>query len=139
MCRLLVLLLVVAITACFAPKRYAVERPGLDCPRAMRVARRTMDTLGYTITEMVEPKGERVPGVIAGTKTSPDGSVKSGRVRIVCTPSGADLQPIEDSVMPNYEFSRAFGYSFKSLVQRPDVETPMRDAGVQVLVENIDV
>jgi hypothetical protein len=130
--------LLVASVACFAPKRYAVDRPGLECERALRVARRTLDTLGYTITEMVEPK-ERAPGVIAGTRTLPTGQVTSGRVRIVCGAGGAELQPIEDSLVPDYEFSRAFGYSFKTLVQRPDVETPMVEAGVQVLVESLDV
>ncbi len=126
------------MVACFAPKRYAVDRPGLECERALRVARRTLDTLGYTITEMVEPK-ERVPGVIAGTRTLPSGQVTKGRVRIVCDAGGAELQPIEDSLVPDYEFSRAFGYSFKSLVQRPDVETPIVQSGVQVLVESLDV
>ena len=135
--RWLVLPLVVTV-ACFAPKRYAVDRPGLECDRALRVARRTLDTLGYTITAMVEPK-ERVPGVIAGTRTLPDGQVTSGSVRIVCNAGGAELQPVEDSLVPDYEFSRAFGYSFKSLVQRPDVESPMVESGVQVLVESLDV
>ncbi len=130
--------LAIAAAGCFAPAQYAVDRPELDCQRAVRVARRTMDTLGYTVTEMVEPR-ERVPGVVAGTKTGPDGKTRTGRVRIVCGPGGAALQPVEDSILPNYEFSRTFGYSFKSLVQRPDVETPVVDAGVQVLVETLDV
>jgi hypothetical protein len=59
-------------------------------------------------------------------------------VRIVCNAGGADIQPIEDSLVPDYEFSRAFGYSFKELVQRPDVETPVVESGVQVLVESLD-
>jgi hypothetical protein len=132
------LLLLLAAAACFAPRQYAVDRPGLECDRAVRVARRTMETLGYTITEMVQPK-ERVPGGLAGKRTLPSGSVTTGRVRIVCGPGGAELQPIEDSLVPDYEFSRAFGYSFKSLVQRPDVETPVVEAGVQVLIEALDV
>ncbi len=132
------LVLLLSTVACFAPKRYAVDRPGLQCDRALRVARRTLDTLGYTITEMVEPK-ERIPGVISGTRTLPGGKVTHGSVRIVCTSGGAELQPIEDSLVPDYEFSRAFGYSFTSLVQRPDVETPMVESGVQVLVESLDV
>lgn len=136
--RWLVVLLVASVS-CFAPKRYAVDRPGLECQRAVRVARRTMETLGYTVTEMVEPKGERVPGAVAGTRTLPSGKVTSGRVRVACTPGGAELQPIEDSLVPDYEFSRAFGYSFKTLVQRPDVETPVVQSGVQVLVEWLDV
>lgn len=133
-----VALIAVVTAGCFASKQYAVQRPGLECERAIRVARRTLDTMGYTVTEMVEPK-ERTPGVIAGTKRLPDGRVTTGRVRIVCNAGGADLQPIEDSLVSSYEFSRGFGYSFKSLVQRPDVETPYVEAGVQVLVESLDV
>lgn len=133
------LVLLVATASCVAPKRFAVDRPGLECDRAVRVARRTMETLGYTVTEMAAAKGERVPGVVGGTRTLPDGKVTTGRVRIVCTPGGAELQPIEDSLVPDYEFSRAFGYSFRSLVQRPDVETPVVQSGVQVLVESLDV
>jgi hypothetical protein len=33
------------------------------------------------------------------------------------------------------EFSRAFGYSFKTLVQRPDVEEPSAEMGLEVLVK----
>src|SRR5262245_57576043 len=136
-----VLLLVIgaiSVAGCFAPKRYAVDRPGLECDRAVRVARRTLDTLGYTITEMVQPK-ERVPGALGGTRSLPSGKVTTGRVRIVCDAGGAQLQPVEDSIVPDYEFSRAFGYSFKSLVQRPDVESPVVQSGVQVLAEVLDV
>src|SRR5262249_62109850 len=103
--RFLVVLLMAAV-ACFAPKRYAVQRPGLQCDRALRVARRPLDTLGYTITEMVQPK-EHTPGAVAGTRTLPSGKVTTGRVRIVCDRGGAELQPIEDSIVPDYEFSRA--------------------------------
>jgi hypothetical protein len=130
--------LLIATTACFAPTRYAVNRSDVDCQRALRVARRTMDQLGYTVTEMIEPK-EHVPGVIAGTRRLPSGSTTSGKVRIVCDAGGVRLQPIEDSLVPDFEFSRAFGYSYTSLVQRPDVETPVVESGVQVLVESLDV
>jgi hypothetical protein len=97
-----------------------------------------MDQLGYTVTEMIQPK-EHVPGVIAGTRRLPSGSTTSGKVRIVCDADGVRLQPIEDSLVPDFEFSRAFGYSYTSLVQRPDVETPVVESGVQVLVENLDI
>lgn len=134
------LILVAALAAgCPAPARYAVQRPGLECERAMRVARRTFDSLGYTITELIEPRGPGVSGQITGVKRMPDGRTTTGRVRINCTASGAQLQPIEDTLVPNFEFSRAFGYSFTSLVQRPDVETPMVEAGVQPLLEALDV
>lgn len=134
--RWLAVLLVVA-AGCFAPRRYAVERPGLECDRAVRVVRRTMMELGYTVTEMIEPK-DRTPGLVQGSRTLKGGGVTTGRVRIVCNAGGADIQPIEDSLVPDYEFSRGFGYSFKELVQRPDVETPVVESGVQVLVESLD-
>ena len=134
--RWLVVLAVVA-AGCFAPRRYAVERPGLECDRAVRVVRRTMMQLGYTVTEMIQPK-DQTPGLVQGTRTLKNGGVTTGRVRVVCNAGGADIQPIEDSLVPDYEFSRAFGYSFKELVQRPDVETPVVESGVQVLVESLD-
>src|SRR5262249_29125562 len=96
--------------------------------------RRTMMQLGYTVTEMIQPK-DQTPGLVQGTRTLKNGSVTTGRVRVVCNASGADIQPIEDSLVPDYEFSRAFGYSFKELVQRPDVDTPVVEPGVQVLIE----
>ena len=134
------LVLLAALAAgCPAPPQYSVNRPGLDCHRAVRVARRTLDQLGYTITEMIEPRGPGVSGQITGVKQMPDGRTTTGRVRINCTEIGASLQPIEDSLVPNFEFSRAFGYSFTTLVQSPDVETPMVDAGVQPLLEKLDV
>jgi hypothetical protein len=134
-----VLLLAALAAGCPASPRYEVARPGLECDRAVRVARRTLDELGYTITEMIEPRGPGVSGQITGTKRMPDGRTTTGRVRINCTASGAQLQPVEDSLVPNFEFSRAFGYSFTTLVQRPDVETPMVEAGVQPLLEALDV
>lgn len=109
----------------------------MQCSRAARVVRRTMVELGYTITEMVEPSSGRA-GVVGGTKTAADGSTDRGRVRIICTINGVEAQPIEDSLLPNYEFSRKFGYSFRELAQRPDVETPRVEAGLQTLVESMD-
>ncbi len=127
-------LIVLVLAGCPAPRQYAVRRPELDCARAVRVANRTMVELGYTVTELVEPTAVTT-GFIAGTKTGADGKAVRGRVRISCSAGGADLQPVEDALMPNYEFSRAFGYSFKTLVQRPDVETPRVEAGFQILLE----
>ena len=127
------------LTGCPPPAQYRIERPGLDCGRAARVAHRTLVTLGYTVTQLVEPSVEQ-SGVVAGTKTGPDGKVESARVVITCTAAGAELQPVEGGLVPsNYEFSRAFDYSFTSLVQRPDVEAPWKNVGLQVLVQSIDV
>jgi len=136
--RWVVLVLAVYLWGCPPPTKYAVERPGLPCDRAARVAHRTMVTLGYTITELVEPSVQRA-GAVGGTKTGPDGKTQAGRVVIRCTAQGAVLQPVENALVPeSYDFSRAFGYSFKTLVQRPDVETPWKSTGLQVLVQALD-
>ena len=131
-------LLVALLTACPPPSRYALDRPGLDCSRATKVAHKTLITLGYTVTAMREPSVAR-SGYLDGTKPRPDGTVQSGRVVIECSSRGATLQPVEAGLVPgDYEFSRSFGYSFQSLVQRPDVETPWKASGLQVLVQALD-
>ena len=127
------LLLLVALAACPAPRQYAVERPGLPCDRATRVARRTMLELGYTVTVLV-PAAPDHPGGITGTKTLADGTTVTGRVRIHCDANGARLQPVEEALVPTYDFSRAFDYSFKSLVEMPDFEAPRAARGLEVLV-----
>jgi len=125
------------LAACSASSRYALDRPGLHCDRALRVTHRTMVALGYTVTAMVPPTTG--PGVVAGEKTGPDGERQEASVRVTCDARGATLQPIEGSfLLPSFEFSRAFDYSFRELVQRPDVEVPARDVGLQLLVEAID-
>lgn len=133
-------LLVVALlaTGCPTPKQYREVRPGLSCERATRVAYRTLQELGYTVTELV-PATPETDGSIVGTKTRRDGKLTTGRVRIECDAEGAELIPIEDSIAPDYEFSRAFGYSFKSLVQSPDVEVPRAEQGLEVLVDALTV
>ena len=110
----------------------------MDCGRAVRVARRTLVEMGYTITDLIEPKGS-TSGFVTGTKRTPDGQTTKGSVRITCSGVGVELRPIEDSLVSSFEFSRGFDYSFTSLVQRPDVETPRVEAGVQVLVQVVDV
>ncbi|MCW5889454.1 MAG: hypothetical protein KIT14_02775 [bacterium] len=129
-------LLLVLLAGCPAPTQYAIRRPDLDCARATRVAYRTLTTMGYTVTGVVEPSVKR-PGSLRGVKTNPDGTTAEGNVRINCDPGGVTLQPVEGGVAPSFEFSRGFGYSFKSLVQRPDVETPQAETGLQLLLERI--
>jgi len=131
--RWLALPAVLLLAGCPPPARYKEVRPGLSCERATRVAYRTLLTLGYTVTDVTVASVERTGGV-TGTKTEPDGSTRTGRVVITCDGKGAILSPVEDSLFPNYEFSRGFGYSFKVLVQRPDVEEPRAALGLQVLV-----
>lgn len=126
------------LAACPAPRQYAVQRSDVECERAARVVRRTLLTLGYTVTAMVEPSAAG-PGMVAGSKTLPDGTVQTGTVRIRCTPAGVEVQPVEGELVPSdYQFSRAFRYSYISLAQRPDIETPRVAAGLQVLVEVVD-
>ena len=119
---------------CPAPSRYAVVRPGLSCERATRVAFRTLTELGYTVTDMVPAQADQ-PGAITAEKPRPEGGVDRPRVKISCDAVGASLQPFEDAIFPNYEFSRAFDYSFTALVQRPDVEEPRAARGLEVLVQ----
>jgi len=114
-----------------------MERPELSCDRAVRVVHRTLTTMGYTVTRMDVPRGD-APGIVTGTKTNPDGTTSEGSARIRCTPAGVEVQPVEGAAFSDFSFSRGFRYSFLSLVQRPDVETPIVQAGVQVLVERID-
>ncbi|HJQ85063.1 MAG TPA: hypothetical protein VKA21_13350, partial [Candidatus Binatia bacterium] len=133
--RWLALPLVLAL-GCPTPPRYTEVRPGLGCERATRVAYRTLVTLGYTVTDVTVASPERA-GAITGTKPAPDGGTRTGRVVITCDARGAVLRPVEDQLLPDYEFSRAFGYSFKELVQHPDVEEPRAALGLQVLVHAI--
>jgi hypothetical protein len=134
--RWLSLLLVLAVLfGCPAPSRYAVERAGLGCDRATRVAYRTLTTMGYTVTNLV-PASPAQRGVLTATKPSAEGGeATSVRVLVSCDGQGAVLQPVEEGLAPNYDFSRGFGYSFTTLVQRPDVETPQAAVGLQVRVE----
>jgi hypothetical protein len=92
--------------------------------------------LGYTVTELVPAHPERT-GVVSGTKPKPEGGTSVGRVTIQCDGQGAVVTPHEDALLPNYDFSRVFGYSFKTLVQRPDREDPGAALGLEVLVDAI--
>ena len=129
-----VVVVLLLAAGCPAPPQYREVRPGLSCDRATRLAYRTLTELGYTVTELV-PATAGNNGSVVGTKKKRDGTQTTGRVRIECDADGAKLVPIEDSVVPDYEFSRAFGYSFKSLIQQPDVEAPKAEIGLEVLVD----
>jgi len=130
------LVLIVVALGCPTPAIYTEVRPGLGCERATRVSYNTLQALGYTITNVVVASPER-SGTVAGTKIMPDGSTRTGRVVITCDARGARVQPIEDALVPDYEFSRGFGYGFKELVKHPDVEQPWVASGLQVLVHAI--
>jgi hypothetical protein len=134
---LLIAIAALLLAGCPTPTRYTVHRPADECHRATRVAHRTMVELGYTVTEMQEATGA-TPGFVVGRKTGADGQPRVGSVRITCNASGVTVQPVEDRFVPDFEFSRGFGYSYKSLVQRPDVETPVVESGLQILVERVD-
>jgi hypothetical protein len=131
-----VTLLALLSLGCPPPARYAEVRPGLSCERATRVAYRTIEALGYAITDVVVATPERTGG-ITGVRTDPDGTKHTGRVTITCDAKGAVVRPIEDSLFPDYEFSRGFGYSFKTLVQQPEFEEPRANIGLQILVHAI--
>jgi hypothetical protein len=128
----------VLLAACPAPRRYAVEQPGLSCEQATRLAYDTMQQLGYTVTEAV-PATLAAPGRVAGTKRRPDGSLDQGVVRIACGASGATLQPVEGDLVPRYEFSRGFGYSSTALAKQPAPPAAARAGDLEVSVEAIDV
>src|SRR5207249_4428247 len=132
--RLAVLALLAA--GCPTPAIYREVRPGLSCERATRVTYRTLVALGYKVTEVVPATPERA-GVVSGTKPGPEGSTLTGRVVITCDAEGAVVKPVEDSLVPNYDFSRGFGYSFKELVKHPDVEEPWVGRGLEVLVHTL--
>ncbi|HLK09999.1 MAG TPA: hypothetical protein VKW76_01320 [Candidatus Binatia bacterium] len=129
--------LAAALAGCFAASRYAVVRPGLGCDRATRVAYRAMLELGYRVTELLPPQVDR-PGVVRGEKTGADGRTHVGEVRIACSGAGAELQPIEDTLLSDFEFSRGFDYSFTNLLQLPDVSAPTAAGGLQVQVRALD-
>src|SRR5579875_3072089 len=80
--------LALVVAGCVAAQRYAVVRPGLDCDRATRVAYRAMRELGYRVTELVPPEGER-PGVIRGEKETPEGTLRRGADRVLGRRRGA--------------------------------------------------
>jgi hypothetical protein len=125
-------LLMLPAFGCPAPARYAEVRPGMSCERAMRVAYRSFESLGYTVTDLIPASPERA-GAITGTRQEADGRTATARVVVTCDAKGAVLQPVEESLFfSNYDFSRAFGYSFKTLAQRPDVEEPRAAVGLQV-------
>src|SRR4051812_28248167 len=102
---------VVVAAGCTTSPRYALVRSDLPCARAVRVTHRTLVGLGFTINEMAEP-GESGVGWVGGTKTDANGRVVNGRVQIRCDRSGVTLQPVESDFLSQFEFSRAFDYSF---------------------------
>jgi hypothetical protein len=125
----------VVLAACPPPARYTITRPDLPCDRATRMAYRTLENLGYAVGEFTPPSPEQ-PGRIMGTKTGAEGRPVTAGVHITCGGGGAVLQPIEADLFPNWEYSRAFGYSFKSLAQLSDVDVdvPREQMGLEVLV-----
>jgi hypothetical protein len=135
--RWLVVTLVV-LAGCPAPRRYAVEQAGMPCERATRFAYETMQQIGYTVTEAVEAT-RSTPGRVAGTARRPDGTVDRGAVRVTCTASGVVFQPVEGDLIPSFEFSRKFGYSATTLAKQPVEQQTVQSGRLEVSVERIDV
>jgi hypothetical protein len=121
------------LLGCPPPAMYTVERPGLGCDRATRVAYKSVGQLGYTVTNLVPPTPGNA-GTISAKRILPDGQEERVRVAITCDERGARLQPIEEALIPTFDFSRSFGYSFKTLVQQPDEEVPRAARGLEVQV-----
>src|SRR6266852_2062867 len=132
--RLVVVTLLLA--GCPTPAIYREVRPGLSCERATRVTYRTLVALGYQVTELVPATPERA-GVVAGTKPGLEGGVRTERVVITCDAGGAVVKTVEHSLLPNYAFSRGFGYSFEEMVKHPDVEEPRAASGLEVLLHTL--
>lgn len=135
MARVAFALLIAVVTGCVAPARYSIVQPGLGCDRATRIAYRTLVSIGYTVTDLV-PASPEQPGAITATRPD-EGVSRSVRVVIRCDARGAVIQPVEGQLLPTYDFSRLFGYSFTALAQRPDVETPRAGKGLEVQVRVI--
>jgi hypothetical protein len=124
------------LVGCPTPPQYKDVRPGLSCERATRVVHRTLVAMGYTITDIV-PAQIGGAGHVTGVIKLPDGATRTGRANITCDAEGATVTPIEDSALPNYEFSRGFTYAFRNVIQLPDEEKPRAASGLQVLVQAI--
>jgi hypothetical protein len=121
------------VLGCPAPSKYAVQRPDLTCDRAMRLAYRAVLGLGYRVTGLVPAHPERT-GQVTAERAGANGT-ESVRVLVTCGGYGATLQPVEEALLPTYEFSRGFGYAFKSLVQLPeDAEDPRARLGLETRV-----
>lgn len=128
-------LVALVAAGCPPPARYSIEKPGLACDRATRVAYRTLVSMGYTPTDVVPPSNGHAGRITATRRGAEDRPIDVG-VDIRCDPSGVVLQPIEAEIFPNWEFSRAFGYSFKTLEQiaESDVQVPRAKSGLEVQV-----
>jgi hypothetical protein len=135
-CAVALAAIAMVVVGCPPPARYTIERPGLGCDRATRVAYKTLVTLGYRVTGVV-PADARSAGRLTGVRTDKNGHDETVGVRITCDEVGSKIQPLESDLIPSFEFSRSFGYSFKSLVQRPDEEVPRVETGLSVLVHAI--
>ena len=126
------------VIGCPAPGQYMVMLPGEQCPRATRLAFRSMTELGYRVTGVVEPTPVS-PGRVDGVKRGTDGSEMRSSVRIKCDPEGVRMQPVEGALVPSdYEFSRSFGYSVKTLATMPDTEVPTGTDALEVLLQHLD-
>jgi len=128
----------ILLAGCPAPRRYAVEQPGMPCERGTRLGYETMQQLGYTVTEAVEAT-RAAPGRVVGTKRRPDGTVDRAVVRVTCDAEGVVFQPVEGDLVPTYEFSRGFGYSSTALAKQPVAERAVESGRLEATIEAIDV
>jgi hypothetical protein len=97
-----------------------------------------MTELGYTVTGVVEATPVSA-GKVDGVRTVPGGGEERASVRIHCDAGGVRMQPVEGALVPSdYQFSRTFGYSVKTLAKQPDTQVPTEERGLEVLLERID-
>jgi hypothetical protein len=133
------LLLVLAI-GCSGSGQYMVLLPGEQCPRATRLAFRSMTALGYRVTGVVEPSPVRA-GRVDGVKRRADGTEARSRVRIECDAEGVRMQPVAEALLPSSdqlgEFGRTFKESVTTLAALPDREAESGAGALEVSMHRL--
>ena len=114
--RAAVVLLLALVAACTSmQERYQVRRSNISCEEANRYAYKSMQSLGYAVTEFrLASVGQK--GGIKGTKTDDRGGVHNVNVSIECQPSEVVLSAAEEQfIKQDLTFTRGFYLSFTSL------------------------
>jgi hypothetical protein len=111
--------LLALLAACATPlAQYQLRDLALSCDDTNRATYRTLDALGFTVTDFTpaasggrgKAKGARGPG--------PHGGAQNVTVDIECTPAGANVDASEDGkVLRQIDFKRAFYLSFTAGVK----------------------
>ena len=114
-CRRLVVALVVMSACTSMQEQYTVRRSNISCDEANRYAYRSMQTLGYDVTDFqVASVGER--GGIKGVKHDDHGGTHNVHVSIDCEPKEVVVAASEEQFLKqDLTFTRGFYLSFTSL------------------------